>query len=393
MKTRSLLWLLALGGAVVVLLTGITSCAKIAGLLAGTQKEEDEEAKKKEKTAFDTQVKAFTDPASDAAARNTALAALRDLRKEEGIPYLIKALEDPDKTVVLTAVRGLGTYSYLPPLDEDEREIDPEAREKAEKLKAATDEQALQPLLKAIARFQSSDPKDVDLRWWALWGLQNMAASEQVEDTVRQARRIAMLPVLRKALRDENRDVRVLALDTLVVFKDPGAVPDLRRALADPDPHVRRRAAMGLGELQAQAGVPNLVRALQKDPDMGVRVRAAQALSILKDPTTVVPLLAVLEASSAQIQRLQQELEAGGLASTPAQSAGRQATTGPSTRAVEELKKELDNQTALQESAILALSRIDDERARAKIEELDRQEFATAEKAIEEMKAERKKRL
>jgi HEAT repeat protein len=118
-------------------------------------------------------------------ARNAALAALRDLRKEEGIPYLIKALQDPDKTVVLTAVRGLGTYSYLPPLDEDEREIDPEAREKAEKLKAATDERALQPLLKAIARFQSRDPKDVDLRWWALWGLQNMATSEQVEDTVR----------------------------------------------------------------------------------------------------------------------------------------------------------------------------------------------------------------
>jgi len=388
--------LLALGGATLVLLAGVTSCAKIAGLLAGTQKEEDEEAKKKEKTAFDTQVKAFTDPASDAAARNAALAALRDLRKEEGIPYLIKALQDPDKTVVLTAVRGLGTYSYLPPLDEDEREIDPEAREKAEKLKAATDERALQPLLKAIARFQSRDPKDVDLRWWALWGLQNMATSEQVEDTVRQTRRIAMWPVLRKALQDENRDVRVLALDTLVAFKDPAAIPDLIRALADPDRHVRRRAAMGLGELQARAGVSALVRALQKDPDMGVRVRAIQALAILKDPTTVAPLLAVLESSSAQIQRLQQELEASGLAVTPAESPGQKETTGPSpssTRAVEELKKELDNQTALQESAILALSRIDNEQARAKLAELDRQEFAAAEKAIEEMKAKRKKRL
>jgi hypothetical protein len=67
MRTRSWLRLLALGGATLVLLAGVTSCAKIAGLLAGTQKEEDEEAKKKEKTAFDTQVKAFTDPASDAA--------------------------------------------------------------------------------------------------------------------------------------------------------------------------------------------------------------------------------------------------------------------------------------------------------------------------------------
>jgi HEAT repeat protein len=223
-----------------------------------------------------------------------------------------------------------------------------------------------------------------------------MATSEQVEDTVRQTRRIAMWPVLRKALQDENRDVRVLALDTLVAFKDPAAIPDLIRALADPDRHVRRRAAMGLGELQARAGVSALVRALQKDPDMGVRVRAIQALAILKDPTTVAPLLAVLESSSAQIQRLQQELEASGLAVTPAESPGQKETTGPSpssTRAVEELKKELDNQTALQESAILALSRIDNEQARAKLAELDRQEFAAAEKAIEEMKAKRKKRL
>jgi hypothetical protein len=61
-----------------------------------------------------------------------------------------------------------------------------------------------------------------------------------------------------------------------------------------------------------------------------------------------------------------------GLAVTPAESPGQKETTGPSpssTRAVEELKKELDNQTALQESAILALSRIDNEQARAKLAE------------------------
>jgi HEAT repeat protein len=121
----------------------------------------------------------------------------------------------------------------------------------------------------------------------------------------------------------------VLALDTLVAFKDPAAIPDLIRALADPDRHVRRRAAMGLGELQARAGVSALVRALQKDPDMGVRVRAIQALAILKDPTTVAPLLAVLESSSAQIQRLQQELEASGVGSHPGRVPGPERNDRP----------------------------------------------------------------
>lgn len=394
MKTRSFLLLLAVGAAAAIFVASVTSCAKIAGFLAGTEKEEDEEAKKKEKATFDAQVKAFTDPASDAAARNTALAALRDLRKEECLPYLIKALQDPDRTVVLTAVRALGTYSYLPPLDEDEREIDPEAREKAEKLKVATDEQALRPLLKAMGRFQSSDPKDVDLRWWILWGLHNMVTAEKVEDTVRQARRIAILPTLRQALRDKSRDVRVLALDTLASLQDSQTIPLVVRALSDPDLHVRRRAAMVLGELQAQDGVPVLVQALRKDRDIGVRIRAAQALSILKDPTTVGPLLAVLEEASAQIQRLQQNLEASGLAPTPTTSPAQgEPTAPPLSQAVEELKEALNHQTALRESAILALSRIDDEQARAKIRELDQEEFVVAEKAIEEMKAERKKRL
>ena len=59
---------------------------------------------------------------------------------------------------------------------------------------------------------------------------------------------------------------------------------------------------------------------------------------------------------------------------------------------MEELRRELEDQTALQESAILALSRIDDEQARAKIKELNQAEFIAAEEAIEEIEREQMKR-
>jgi HEAT repeat protein len=405
MKTRSIL-LLALGLTAAALLGSATSCAKVAELLAGTEKEEDEETKKKEKADFDAQVKAFKDPATDAAAHNTALGKLRDMKKEECIPYLLAGLKDADKAIVLTAVRGLGTYSYLPPLDEDEREIDPEAREKAEKLKAATDRAALQPLLKIVEQVRSSDPKDINLRWWALWALKNIGTAEKIDETERQNRRAQMTPTLREMLQDPDRDVRVLALDTLVAIKNLEVIPDIVRALEDEDPNIRRRAAMALGELKVKDQTKVLVQALQEDKDIGVRTRAAQALSLLADPGTVGPLLAVLEESTAQVKQLQQALEAGGLTATPSSKkpeaeAGETAPLPPNlggnrrgaTQAVEELKQQLDDQTALRESAIFALSRINDPQARARIKELDDEEFAAAEKAIEEMEAERKKRL
>lgn len=351
MKQRFLGRLLGWGLAVVLGLVVLSSCAQIAKLLEGTEKEEDEEAKKKEQTDMQTQFDALG--GTDAAARKAAVVKLRELTpkltdmaenpaKPKSIEALIRAAADPDVSVALEAVRTLGTFSYLPELDEDEREIDPEARQAAENLKEATDRRALSALLKAA---RHSNP---DVRYWAVWGLQNMA-DPQPDPTLKEQLVARATPVLQERLRDENRDVQVLAINALVVLQAEEAIPAIAALLkADKDVHVRRRAATALGELNARGEVPTLIRALERDEDEDVKWRAAQALARLADPASVEALAKVVAGSSNPAARL---------------------------------------------FAIYGLSRIDSPETRAVLANLNQAERLAADKAIEEMEAKRKKRF
>jgi HEAT repeat protein len=90
-----------------------------------------------------------------------------------------------------------------------------------------------------------------------------------------------VLAVLRQALRDNSRDVRLHAAHALLQLgpRAAGAVPSLVQALGDPAPRVRDTAAMALGQLgpEAEAAVPVLEKALE-DPDEAVSQAAAMAL-------------------------------------------------------------------------------------------------------------------
>jgi HEAT repeat protein len=119
---------------------------------------------------------------------------------------------------------------------------------------------------------------------------------------------VPALPVLCKALKDDDVEVQGLAAAALAEIGEAAApaVPDLARALrgskdskdATKDINVRRNAALALGHIGsgAKAAVPALAEALQPEVPVEVRRHAAEALALIRLPTTKDAVPAVLAA-------------------------------------------------------------------------------------------------
>lgn len=86
-----------------------------------------------------------------------------------------------------------------------------------------------------------------------------------------------LLPLLARALRDENSSVRRLAVVYLGDLRIPEALPHLLDALKDRTPAVRRTAGDTLSDLGDPAAAPAMIEAL-RDPNKLVRWRAARFL-------------------------------------------------------------------------------------------------------------------
>jgi len=79
------------------------------------------------------------------------------------------------------------------------------------------------------------------------------------------------------ALKTKDKDVRLGIIEALSVIRDPRAVPPLIHQLSDPGSEVRWEAAIALGEINDPAATASLLQAL-RDPDRYVRYGAASAL-------------------------------------------------------------------------------------------------------------------
>jgi HEAT repeat protein len=99
------------------------------------------------------------------------------------------------------------------------------------------------------------------------------------------------LPLLAKALKDENTSVRRLATVYLGDIKEPEALPYLFQALKDPSPAVRRTAGDTLSDLGDPAAIGPMAEAL-RDPNKLVRWRAARFLYEAGDATALPALRA-----------------------------------------------------------------------------------------------------
>ena len=88
---------------------------------------------------------------------------------------------------------------------------------------------------------------------------------------------------LERLLRDPDRGVRRRAALAAGRIADPSAVPALVDLMNDPEVEVRRMAAFALGLAGDRAAVDRLLASLA-DADAGVRARAAEALGRVGDP-------------------------------------------------------------------------------------------------------------
>lgn len=339
---RVVLGLLLLGGGA----TLGSGCAYLAELLKGVQKEEDEKALQKEREDTQNQLDALRE--QDPKKRRDAVVALRGKRAQKTfvemapivVQALIRRLRDEDGDVVREAVQTLATFANVQEQDPEEREIDPEQRQRLIQVKEATERAltALPPLL------HHPDP---EVRWWAALAIYNITVlrPSDLKSTIDPS---PVIQPLIAALQDEFLAVRTLAADTLLGLKAKEAVPALMEVLQrDAATEMRRLAAWTLGELGDPQAIPILLAALNNPKeDSGVRWRAARSLGLLRAAEAVPSLLKAME----------------------------------------------EQDVALSAWAIYALSQIGTPEAKQRLAQLNAQEAQIAKKAIEEKIIEEKRR-
>lgn len=110
------------------------------------------------------------------------------------------------------------------------------------------------------------------------------------------------LAALRQILEDEDRDLRVTALNSLVTLGVEDAAELAVAALNDEDAFVRATAAKLVGDQEDPALTGFLTRSLRADPDPLVRRRACQALARVAGDDAGPALIAALRDPDSQVR-------------------------------------------------------------------------------------------
>jgi len=112
-------------------------------------------------------------------------------------------------------------------------------------------------------------------------------------------------PIIEQALAtSKDPDTRLKAAEILALISDPSSLPILTQALKDPDPLVQEQAANGLAQLKLdKAAVQALSQLLVNSPMDYVRVACAHALALAADPDSIDALTKGLDDSDVWVRR------------------------------------------------------------------------------------------
>ncbi len=224
---------------------------------------------------------------SDREVRETALAALAEMRDPRVFDPLTAALKDASPDIRQQAAFGLGQLRdgrAIEPLTAALKDANADVREQAAfalgQLRAKASVPALSTALKDT---------DADVR-------------EQAVFALGQIRDASAIDAIAPALHDTDANVREQAAFALGQIRDHRAVEPLISALKDEKPNVREQAAFALGQLRDGRAVEALVIAL-KDATPDVREQAAFALGQIRDPRAIDGLTAALKDANSSVRQ------------------------------------------------------------------------------------------
>jgi HEAT repeat protein len=284
--------------------------------------------------------------------RSRALAArgLGALADPSAVDLLLPLVHDPDETVVLFALRALGAtgdprgtaaaaaqlasssdvvrhealraLAVLPP--------DPSLRQRLVGLVAARDPWMRAAALSALAQTDREDfalvlsGMDADPIWWVRSALASTLGGFGDEMSI---------GILHAMLSDEDPRVLPAVLEGLRRARGKDALDTLLRQLDNPDLGVRVSAAEGIAELGAVGAAAPLLgawrRGLTDGPgELEARIAAVKALAAQKDDAARAALAEVARADPARAVRAQAAAALGALGE-PVPDPGPQALTRP----------------------------------------------------------------
>jgi HEAT repeat protein len=250
-----------------------------------------------------------TDPASEV--RSALVAALESWSQERAVPLLLRALADSDPVVRKNAVRVLGnlgdrraTRPLIAALADEAIRVSA-----LEALGKLGDECAIDPLLSHLfAREEGMETHLAAATALASFHTPVIAQTfcRVIEDPaltwLRSAVTFALgewnreqsVPLLLKALTDEDRQVRWRAAEALAKQPDARAIPLLLATLDDEYLAVRCRAIEALGKTGDERVIEPLLKQLASK-EKQVRIAAATALSAFHRPEVVQAFLTAFQ--------------------------------------------------------------------------------------------------
>ncbi len=160
-----------------------------------------------------------------------------------------------------------------------EKDLDGVRKSAASELREIEEIRELDELF-LINEFKDSK-KDWKYRYSVLFFLQKFAQKNAVL-------------VAREALKESNKNIKLLAISILGNTKDSFSTPRILDFLNDPDGDIRSASALCLGKIGDKASSKHLVRALNNEQQYIARINILKSLSIIKDENTVDDIIHIL---------------------------------------------------------------------------------------------------
>jgi len=125
--------------------------------------------------------------------------------------------------------------------------------------------------------------------------------SEQAEKALIKIGEPSVEPLI-SALKEENKTVRIQAIEALGIMKDKRAVKPIIELLKDQDKKIRKISAWALGSIEDPEAVEPLINALGDDDEEVVK-SSIWSLAMIKDKKAVYPLIEILKNRNDKLQK------------------------------------------------------------------------------------------